>query len=145
MNLHNIVRGAINVVNRDRICSLFVSTGKQRKDSRGLPVQTYYEFPGCRCQFQSMSSDAIQFKDNIELTTITRKVYLYATDDLKTRPWSGYRPLSRVGDYLQDESLQFWRVVAVLEDFSVQGWVSLQVTMEMTPKTLVVDSEVMNE
>lgn len=137
MNLHKIVRGAIKAVARDIDCSLFVSTGESQKDDRGIPTPTFYKFD-VACQFQSMNPDSIQFTDNIEKTSITRKIYLYANSDLRTRPWAGYRPLSRVGDYIQDKSMQFWRVDAVLEDFSHEGWVCVQGSLITTPKQLVV-------
>ena len=63
-------------------------------------------------------------------STVIRKIYLYAPDDLNDRVWSVYRTKSRSGDYIRDNKGQFWLVPAVLEDFSEVGWECIRVTLQ---------------
>lgn len=57
-----------------------------------------------------------------------RKMYLFAD----TKAWSMFRPLSKTGDYIKDERGCLWLVNAVIEDFTLSGWVCLQVQMQTT-------------
>ena len=61
-----------------------------------------------------------------------RKMYLFAD----TKAWSMFRPLSKTGDYIKDETGCLWLVNAVIEDFTRSGWVCLQVQMQTTRKTI---------
>lgn len=102
---------------------------------------TYYEPVEIKAQFQPSSPESDQFVDTIEKQTATRKVYLFATNDLKKRPWALYRPLARTGDFIKDDLGQLWFISGVLEDFSRVGWVSVEVTMETTPRELQIYTE----
>ena len=72
-------------------------------------------------------------------STIKRKVYLYAPDDVKTRTWSVYRKESRSGDFLKDTKDDYWLVEAVLEDFSAVGWECLRVTLQQTEPKITLE------
>lgn len=141
MNLHNIVRGPIQAVTKDVEATLYVMSGKQQVQPRGDKLPVYYPGVAVKIQVQSLSSDAIQHLESIEIATTVRRMYLYATDDLKSRPWAAWRPLGRTGDYVQDDKGVWYRVDAVLEDFSREGWVSLQATMMTTPVSLILEDD----
>lgn len=136
MNLHGIVRDAINAVNKDRYCFLYRSTGVAEMDERGEQKPTYSPATYIRAQFQSLGQDAIEQRERILEVTTTRRVYLYADSDPRERPWAMWRPLARSGDYLVDDSGNYWYLDAVLEDFSDGGWISAQVTLQTSKPKL---------
>lgn len=133
LNLHALTRGAINFVNTDLTCVLFLSTGKSTRDENLAVVPLFKKGEIVKAQFQPFSTDKIENIDNIEKMAIVRKVYLFAKSDRKKRPWAMDRPMARVGDYIQSPDLQFYRINAVIEDFSNVGWVCVMATMVMTP------------
>jgi len=133
MNLHNIVRSAINAVNKDRYCTLYRSTGESEMTERGEQKATYEEGVQIRAQWQSLGQDAIEQRERALDVTTTRRVYLYAEGDPKERPWAMWRPLARSGDFLLDDKDEYWYLDAVLEDFSDEGWISAQVTLQTVP------------
>lgn len=141
LNLHKTVRSVITSVHPDVVCQLYVSTGIQQEDARGLFQATYYEPVEIKAQFQSASPESDQFVDSIEKQTAVRKVYLYSSQDLKKRPWSLYRPLARTGDFIKDDMGQLWFVSGVLEDFTRVGWALVEVTMEPTPREFLIYQE----
>ncbi|WP_443894650.1 hypothetical protein [Parasutterella excrementihominis] len=89
-----------------------------------------------RGNFQSEGDSALDHANLAGQNTIIRKLYLYASNDRKTRPWAQYRPLARTGDYIEDSKGGYWLITAVLEDFSDAGWECVRCTFEQTPITL---------
>ena len=138
MNLHGIVRNAITAVNKDRDCTLFRSTGVSEMDARGEQKSTYEQGVTIKAQFQSLGQDAIEQRDRALDVTTTRRIYIYATGDPKERPWAMWRPLARSGDFILDDKDQYWYLDAVLEDFSEEGWISAQVTLQTVPVKLTI-------
>lgn len=138
MNLHNIVRGAINAVNKDRYCTLYRSTGESEMTDRGEQKSTYEAGVQIRAQWQSLGQDAIEQRERALDVTTTRRVYLYADSDPKERPWAMWRPLARSGDFILDDKDEYWYLDAVLEDFSDEGWISAQVTLQTVPIQLLI-------
>lgn len=137
MNLHNLVRGAITGVNADEAFTLNRSLGSFERDYEtmtNVPLVSVGET--VKGQMQSLKPDADIQTERLNLNSIVRRVYLYATDDLETRPSALYRPLARTGDFLTDARGQQWMIDAVLEDFSSEGWVSVQVILQQPPQTL---------
>ena len=136
MNLHDIVRGAINSVHPDQTFSLYRSVGSQVIN--GVRIAAFQKLDGFTGNFQSEGDAALSFSNNAAQNTITRKLYLYATSDRATRPWTAYRPLARSGDYILNSQGEFWKVDAVVEDFSDDGWEQLRVTLQQTDPELTV-------
>ena len=141
MNLHDIVRRTITAVADDRDCLLFRSTGKTDTTDRGVRTQIFSAAVPIRAQFQSLGADRIEMRDRLLEVSTVRRVYLYADGNPKSRPWAMWRPLARSGDYIQDDRCNFWLVDAVLEDFSEQGWVSVQAIMQTVPVKLTIEGE----
>lgn len=141
MNLHGIVRGAVITVAKDQPCELYTMTGKQVRDDRGGMTPVFSKPKPVKGQWQSLSADALKHIEKIEAATTTRRVYLFADDDRKTRPWAMWRPLGRSGDFIKDDYDQFWRIDAVIEDFSHEGWISVQATMLTAPVAMVIEGE----
>lgn len=137
LNLHQIVRGAVNFNNADQPFTLFRSLGTFSRDpSTMMNVPDVAAGVSLLGQIQSVGADQIVQSERITFNTTVRKVYLYSTASPSSRPWSAWRPLARTGDYLQDANNLYWFVDAVLEDFSDSGWVCLQCILQTTPPTL---------
>lgn len=144
LNLHDIVRDAINYNNEDKPFTLYRSEGRQMHE--GLTKVMHREIKGLKGQFQSEGDAALNFADMAGQNTQTRKLYLYASDDRQTRPWTIDRQLARTGDYLKDWQGHFWQVSAVVEDFSACGWEQLRITLQtQNPKLNILPEETETE
>lgn len=138
MNLHDIVRGAINVNLEDQSFTLLRSTASGV--TNGVRVAKYVKVEGLKGNFQSEGDAALNFSNNAAQNTIIRRLYLYATSDRSTRAWTIYRPLARAGDYVLNDKGEYWQVSAVIEDFSDAGWECLRVTFQQTdPKLTIIE------
>jgi hypothetical protein len=139
MNLHAIVRGAITRVHDDQSFSILRSL--PTTVANGVRVSQYEKIDGFSGNFQSEGDAALSYSNNAAQNTIVRRLYLYATDDRATRPWTIYRPLARSGDYVVNAKGEYWKVDAVVEDFSDDGWELLRVTFQQTePKLAIVET-----
>lgn len=140
MNLHAIVRDAITRVHDDQPFSILRSLPTAVVN--GVRVSQYEKIDGFTGNFQSEGDAALSYSNNAAQNTIVRRLYLYATDDRATRPWTIYRPLARSGDYVVNAKGEYWKVEAVVEDFSDDGWELLRVTFQQTePKLAIVEPE----
>lgn len=138
MNLHAIVRGAIIRVHDDQPFSILRSLPTTVVN--GVRVSQYEKIDGFAGNFQSEGDAALSYSNNAAQNTIVRRLYLYATDDRANRPWTIYRPLARSGDYIVNAKSEYWKVEAVVEDFSDDGWELLRVTFQQTePKLVIVE------
>lgn len=144
INLHGIVRPAINANYADEQLTLYRSQG-QKTDERGIVKAYYAPAVTVMGSFQSEGDAALDHADLAGKNTIVRKLYLYAPADLVKRPWAVYRPLSRSGDFVVDSKGKFWLVTAVTEDFSDAGWVCLRVTLQTKNPTLEIYSDTEEE
>lgn len=129
MNLHKIVRGAIESNYPDDTLTLYRSVGQVNNDE-GICVAGYAPGITIKGNFQPEGDAALHFSNMSAQNSIIRKLYVYATEDRETRPWSLYRPLSRTGDYIQDKRGDYWLVLAVTEDYSNVGWECLRVQLQ---------------
>lgn len=136
LNLHAIVRSAINANYQDAKLKIYRSLGQQNVN--GLVTAAYAPAEDIEGNFQSESDAALDHAELAGQNTIIRKLYLFACDDRKTRPWSIYRPLARSGDYIEDSYGGLWLITAVLEDFSSAGWESVRCTFQQTPVNLTI-------
>lgn len=130
LNLHKIVRGAINFNFADQRLKIFRSLGQE--NINGVITAIYEPPETILGNFQSEGDTALAHAELAGQNTIIRKLYLSAPPDWKTKPYSLFRPLARTGDFLQDEDGNWWLVTSVLEDFSHAGWESLRCTMQQT-------------
>jgi hypothetical protein len=132
MNLHGIVRGAINALHPDIAATLYRSTGKVTT-ADGSVKSVYAPGVSVSAQKQSAGPETLFHRDMVSDTEITDKFYLFADPDPAKRVAGIYRPLSRGGDMLQLEDETWWLVNEVLEDFSLSGWVSVLATLQVIP------------
>jgi hypothetical protein len=130
MNLHAIVRGAINTVNPDQTVVLRASTG-YTTNAAGKRTPTYAADATVAAQVQALSGRDLQHPDFLNVQGIKRAVYLYG--DVQ----GVVRPNAKGGDLLvfpQDlgGTAQLWLVVAVLETWNpdATGWCKVGVVLQ---------------
>lgn len=141
LNLHQIVRGAINYNNPDEQLTLYRSTG-QTANINGIKTALYEAPETVMGQFQAENDAALQFADLAGKNSIIKRLYLYSDESPETRPWGMDRPIARFGDVVCDRFGRYWLTIAVLDDFSSVGWVSLRVQLQQTGiKLTIKDSE----
>ena len=140
MNLHNIVRSPITSVNADQDMTYYRSLGTFSRDySTMQTVPDVAAGVTVKAQVQSIKPDDVIHAERIEYGSVVRRIYLFATDTPAQRQTALTRPLARAGDYLTDRFGQQWKIDAVLEDFSSEGWISVQAIMQQVPVLLGVD------
>ena len=138
VNLHGMVRGAINHLHPDTEVTLYRTTG-QAVIVGGQPKSIYAEGLPLKAQAQSEGATALFHADKIGQEEITRKFYLFAAPELDLRIAGIIRPLSRGGDMLQIAPGEnwfagtWWLVDATIEDFTRSGWASVRATLQINP------------
>jgi len=122
MNLHGIVRGAINSVNPDRVVTYIASTGAttntdfSQSPGYAPPIQV-------RAQIQPLGRDELRQIEKLNLTGVFRTVYLFGDAQ------GIVRVLAQGGDLLQFApfqglAVQNWKIIAVDGPWNVEqgGW-----------------------
>ncbi len=130
MNLHAAVRGPINAVNPDQSITWRQSTG-YTTGAAGARVGTYTDFTGVGAQVQALTGKELQHRDMLNITGVTRGVYLFGNVQ------SVVRPDAKGGDLLvfpqnRGGTPQTWLVVAVLETWNpdATGWCKVGVVLQ---------------
>ncbi len=141
MNLHQVVRGTIQSVTRDQALTLYRATGKFARTDDLETIPEVLAGVVIKGQIQSISPDSVIQTEKTTQSAVVRRCYLFCDNDPASRPWTIWRPLGRAGDYLTDESGAQWYVDAVLEDFSIEGWASLQIILQQAPVTLSIKED----
>lgn len=122
------MRGAINANLADETFTLFRSCGQQ--NNHGTVKAVYLNGIEVKGSFQSENDAALDHSNLAGQNSQIRKLYLQSSDNLKEKPYSMFRQLSRSGDYLKDNNGMWWFVIAVEEDFSKAGWECLRVQLQ---------------
>lgn len=130
LNLHAIVRPAVNAVNADVKATYYPSTGFTI-DSTGLQVPSYGPAETVWIQVQPPSGSDLQHIDYLNLQGVVRTVFLYSN------PQGVDRINVQGGDLLQfpqfcDAPIDNWLVTQVMETWNVTGygWTKLIVTLQ---------------
>lgn len=138
INLHGIVRGAVNHLHPDVKVILYRTTG-QVVVTGGQPKPIYAEGINIKAQMQSEGTTALFHADKIGQEEIMRKFYLFASPELDMRVAGIIRPLSRGGDMFQIDPTEnwfagtWWLVDATIEDFTRSGWANVRATLQVNP------------
>lgn len=120
INLHKVVRSAINAVHADESGHIVRSIGSS--NDHGRIVTQYASAVAISFQVQTLSGDDLRIMAETERTERDRKFYLFS-DPL---PAGQIRTLARTGDYIRraaDGSV--WKIYNVAEDFTGAGWVQV--------------------
>lgn len=131
MNLHGIVRGAINSVNPDKTALFLASLGAT---SNADFSQTPAYAPGVsvRIQIQPLGKDELKHIDRLNLQGVFRTVYMFGNAQ------GIIRVLAEGGDLLQfapfqGQAVQNWKVVGPVEgpwNVEAGGWTKLIVCLQ---------------
>ena len=138
VNLHNVVRGAINMLHPDINATLYQATGQTTVT--GGNVKSIYA-PGCavKAQAQSEGPTTLFHADRVGQEEVNRKFYLFSNPELDSRVAGIIRPLARGGDMFQIDAAEnwyastWWLVEATIEDFTRSGWVNVRATLQVNP------------
>ncbi|MDR0339548.1 MAG: hypothetical protein LBH65_04655 [Desulfovibrio sp.] len=132
INLHAIVRPAINALHPDIKATLYQSI-RQATCPDGGVKSIYAPGVSITAQMQSEGPGALYHADRVGMEEVGRKFYLFSTPELEKRVAGIVRPLSRGGDVFQLDDQTWWLVDAVLEDFTRSGWASVRATLQVKP------------
>ena len=99
INLHDIVRGAINIVNPDE--DVWLIQNISQTNVKGRITAVYAEPEKVRAQVQTLSGDDLTVMNDTERTERDRKFYLYSDTETGTPPSGIIRPLGKSGDFMQ--------------------------------------------
>lgn len=131
MNLHGIVRAAINSVNSDKLVQYLASTGFTVADD-GTQVPTYAAAAPVIAQIQPLGKDELRHIDRLNLQGVFRTLYLFHN------PQAIVRILAQGGDLFQfapfqGQAVQNWKVVGPVSgpwDVDGGGWTKLIVCLQ---------------
>ena len=143
LNLHDLVRGAINIVNPDEDVWLIQNIGQT--NVKGRITASYAPAQKVKAQVQTLSGDDLTVMNDTERTERDRKFYLYAETKTGTPPSGIIRPLGKSGDFMRRNDGTYWKVYNVSEDYTTDGWVlvlaSQQVDVPEQVKALMEDPD----
>ena len=120
LNLHDIVRGAINIVNPDEDVWLIQNIGQT--NVKGRITAVYAEPEKVRAQVQTLSGDDLTVMNDTQRTERDRKFYLYAETKTGNAPSGIIRPLGKSGDFIRRDDGTYWNGYNVSEDYPTDGW-----------------------
>ena len=132
LNLHGIVRSAINAVHPSIPATLYQSTG-QINDASGMVRPTYAPGETVSIQVQSEGPSVLEHTDRVGMEEVSRKFYLFSAPDMDKRVAGIVRELSRNGDMIHMEDGTWWLITAIVEDFTRSGWASVRGTLQVSP------------
>lgn len=133
MNLHGIVRPAINSVNPDKTAFYRASTGQT---SNADFSQTPGYAPGVwlRIQIQPLGRDELKQAERLNLQGVLRTIFMYGNTQ------GIVRVLAQGGDLIQfapfqGQAVQVWKVVFVDGPWNVEngGWCKVIVCLQTDP------------
>lgn len=129
INIHRLIRNAINRVHPDTSATLYRSVG-QVVATGGVVKAIYAAGVPIKAQAQTESAKGLYHADKVGQEETVKKFYLYSDASLKQKVAGIVRPLSRNGDMIQIDDGTWWLVIAVTEDFTRSGWVCVRAEMQ---------------
>lgn len=129
MNLHAIVRGPIQTVNRDVPGTIYVSTGKT--SAGGIVTPTFVSLTA-QLQVQSASHESLFYLNGLQGSKAISIVYAYGNFSTINRP-------AGTGGDLVNVHGKWWAIQNVLEgwdDLSSPEWCSFSITQQLNAATL---------
>lgn len=126
MNLHAMVRGVITAVNPDQTISLKRSSG-YTTGSNGKQVASYDATVSGPAQIQALSGGDLKHMNDLNITGIMRKVYLYGN-------WMGVIRADKTGGdvltfpQVPASTAQDWKIISVFETWP--DWCAVGVVLQ---------------
>lgn len=135
MNLHGIVRGAINSVNADRPALYLRSTGNTvNADYSQTP--SYAAGVPVRVQIQPLDKEGLRHVDRLNMTGVFRTVYMFGNTQGIVRVQAKGGDLLQFSTF-QGEAVQNWKVLEPDGPWNVEqgGWTKLIVCLQTDTPT----------
>jgi hypothetical protein len=137
MNLHGIVRPAINYVNKDHVALYLKSLGPT-SNANFSQTPTYAPGVPLRIQIQPLDKEGLRQVERLNLTGVFRTVYMFGNTQ------GVVRVQAKGGDLLQfrtfqGEPVQNWKVVEPDGPWNVNdgGWTKIIVVLQTDTPTVV--------
>lgn len=135
MNLHGIVRGAINTVNPDVLGVWRESTGST-PGAAYRPTPNYTDHADVPMQVQALSGRDLQHKDFLSMQGIKRAVYMFPVVQGVSAPQAKGGDILRFPMVTGGPALE-WLVVVELEQWNPNGtWCKVGVVLQSEPDPL---------
>lgn len=131
LNLHSVVRGAIEAVHPDEECILYQANGQRNRLGKLTPI---YNAPmNARINLQPLDKDTLQHLERVGDTKASEQAFLYSSEPLPV--YGSHRlPRLRGGDFIYRPSNNtYWLITSVIEDWSARGWANVGITQQVTP------------
>lgn len=130
INLHAVVRSAITAVNPDEQVTLYQSAGQRHLG--GIVTPLFFSPATVMVQFQPNEANRLRQLEAMSVTEHTEQIFLYSDNN---RPIEGIArvPILRTGDYIERRQGEYWKVTAVIEDWSGVGWTNCEVALQVAP------------
>jgi hypothetical protein len=131
MNLHSIVRGAINTVNPDIVGVWRESIGIETDPTTGRPIPAYTDHPGVRMQVQALTGKDLKHEAFNAMQGVKRAVYVDGNVQGVVRP-DGTGGDILVFPMTRGGPKRAWLVVVVLETWTPDstGWCKVGVVLQ---------------
>lgn len=129
LNMHRIVRGPIQRVNRDQPGTIYVSTGSVR--AGGISTPTFAPV-NAQLQVQSASHESLYYLNGLQGSKAISIVYAYGNFSTVNRPSGKGGDLVVVGG-------RWWAIQNVLEGWDDLGnpeWCSFSITQQLNATDL---------
>lgn len=124
LNLHHLVRGAIQRVNPDKSGTVYVSTGRTTRN--GITTPTFMPV-SARLQVQAASHESLHHLNGLQSARALSIMYAYGNFSAVNRPSGSGGDLIRLCGC-------WWAIQHVLEWWP--GWCSFSVTQQLNAQTL---------
>ncbi len=121
INLHKVVKQAVNSVFPHEPISIYRSVGKSAVKGKITPI---YEKSEMTAQVQGVPAQDLKLNDQLASATHRAKIYLDAPADSIDR----YR--GTTGDIIKRPDGSYWLIVQVGEDFRGAGWECVYAIMQ---------------
>lgn len=124
MNLHQIVSGAIGMVNHHEMVTIYRCTGTANVD--GI-VSVTYEKSDVLAQVQAPNAADMKLFDNLADAKHTKKFYLNAPASTINRQ------SETAGDIIERADGTYWLIDLIRDDFLPEGWLCCIATLQHEP------------
>ena len=121
MNLHQIVSGAIGMVNRHEMITLHRCTGTS---NTGGVVSVTYASADVMAQVQAPNAADLKLFDNLADAKHVKKFYMNAPASTINRQEE------TAGDIIERADGTYWLINMIRDDFSPEGWLCCLATLQ---------------
>ena len=124
MNLHNIVSGAIGMVNAHENVTIWRSDGVT--NNKGI-ITPAYTSEQRRAQIQAPTASDLQMFERTATASHTIKVWIDAPASTINRVQKS------AGDIIQRADGTFWQIVGIVHDYTPEGWLCCLAVLQNEP------------